>query len=187
MALGRIIGILWLSFAASWLTAAIWSDRAERRAGLKAELSYRIVLAIGAVPFVITAHGYRGWMRLWYIEPALAWVCIGLIVAGFAIAWWARIYLGRLWSGTVTRKADHRLIDTGPYAFVRHPIYTGLLLAIYATAAVKGTLLGLLGAAVMTLGIWMKARLEERFLRDNLGAELYEDYRRRVPMLVPLT
>src|SRR6185503_5263841 len=67
---------------------------------------------------------------------------------------------------------------------VRHPIYTGILLAVYATAALKGTVLGLAGAAVITTGLWMKARLEEGFLREELGPD-YDAYRKRVPMLLP--
>ena len=83
-------------------------------------------------------------------------------------------------------KPDHKVVDTGPYALVRHPIYTGILLAGYATAALKGTVLGIAGASVITLGIWMKARLEETWLAQELGAEAYGGRRRRLPMLVPL-
>jgi len=90
----------------------------------------------------------------------------------------------RGWS-QLTRKADHRVVDSGPYAVVRHPIYSGLLLSLLATAAVKGTLLGLGGFALLLLGIWMKARLEERWLIQELGEGAYVDYRKRVPMLLP--
>ena len=68
---------------------------------------------------------------------------------------------------------------------VRHPIYTGILLAAVATAVVSGTLCAILGAACLIIGYWIKARLEERFLRGELGADAYNSYRRRVPMLVP--
>lgn len=68
---------------------------------------------------------------------------------------------------------------------MRHPIHTGILLAVFATAALKGTILGLLGAFPITLGPWMKARLEERWLREELDPGAYDDYRRKVPMLVP--
>ena len=104
---------------------------------------------------------------------------------GFAFCWWARIHLGLLWSGRVTKKADHHIVETGPYALVRHPIYTGLLLAIGATMVAKGTLYGVAGAAAIMLSIAMKARLEERFLRNELGSAAYDGYARRVPMLVP--
>ena len=100
-------------------------------------------------------------------------------------AWWARIHLGRLWSGTITRKENHHVVDSGPYALVRHPIYTGLIAAIAATAAAQATVTGLLGAALIAFGLWLKARVEEDFLTAELGADAYGAYRGRVPMLVP--
>jgi protein-S-isoprenylcysteine O-methyltransferase Ste14 len=180
-----VILALWVGFALSWAAAALWSNTVEKRVGMRAELLYRIVVIAGGIVFLIPAHGYSGPLRLWHVTWAGVWICIALIVLGFAFAWWARIHLGALWSGAITRKQDHRVVDTGPYAIVRHPIYTGILLAILATAAAKGTILGLLGAAAITLGFWMKARLEERWLRQELGAEAYDAYRRRVPMLLP--
>ncbi len=108
-----------------------------------------------------------------------------LCIAGFAFAWWARLHLGKLWSAFVTRKTDHRIIDTGPYAIVRHPIYTGIILAMFAVAVLKGTIYTIAGAIIGAFGFWIKARLEERFLRQQLGAEAYDAYRRRVPMLIP--
>lgn len=93
--------------------------------------------------------------------------------------------LGALWSGSVTAKANHRVVDTGAYAIVRHPIYTGILLATYATAAAKGTVPGVIGAVLVTLGLWMKARLEEGWLAARLEPDAYRLYRRRVPMLFP--
>jgi protein-S-isoprenylcysteine O-methyltransferase Ste14 len=180
-----IVG-LWIAFAASWVVAALWSNKTEKRASLSAELGYRIVLVLGGLVFLVPAHGYEGPLRLWSVTRIEAWVCAGLMAAGFAFSWWGRLHLGPLWSGSITRKAEHRIVDTGPYGIVRHPIYTGILTAVYATAAAKGTILGLVGALVITIGIWMKARLEEQWLRDELGAQPYDVYRRRVPMLVPL-
>jgi protein-S-isoprenylcysteine O-methyltransferase Ste14 len=87
----------------------------------------------------------------------------------------------------VSRKAEHHIVDTGPYRIVRHPIYTGIILASAATALQRGTAQAWLGMSVMTLGWYIKARLEERFLRDELGADAYGAYARRVPMLVPFT
>ena len=100
-----------------------------------------------------------------------AWAMVWLAAAGFLFAWWARIYLGRLWSGSITRKEGHRVVDTGPYRFVRHPIYTGIIIAGIATAAVNGTLRGVIGAVLLIVGYWLKARIEERFLRSELGAQ----------------
>jgi protein-S-isoprenylcysteine O-methyltransferase Ste14 len=89
-----------------------------------------------------------------------------------------------MWSSRVTRKADHRLVDTGPYAWVRHSIYAGTILATLATATIFGTVLALAGATLMTISWYIKARLEEQFLCDQLGED-YDTYSRHVPMLLP--
>jgi len=179
-----IVG-LWLLWGVSWLAAAWWSNSTEKRAGLGAEVGYRVIQLLGIVLFFVPAHGYEGPLRLWHVGWNGAWICVVLIALGFAFCWWARIHLGRLWSGAVTRKADHRVIDSGPYGLVRHPIYTGILLAVLATMAAKGTVLAVAGAILIGIGIWMKARLEERWLSQELGAGDYAAYRRRVPMLLP--
>ncbi|UCI09842.1 methyltransferase family protein [Mesorhizobium sp. B1-1-8] len=178
------IAALWLAWVVSWAAAAFWSDPAQKRAGVRAEFSYRILWLAGTILLFVPAHGYVGRLRLWMPTLAEAWICVALIAVGIAFAWWARLHLGRLWSGTITAKADHRVVDTGPYGLVRHPIYTGLLLSILATMAAKGTVWGIAGAALLLIGIVVKAKLEENFLRGELGTA-YDDYARRVPMLVP--
>jgi protein-S-isoprenylcysteine O-methyltransferase Ste14 len=191
----------WIAWALSWLLAAGWSSRAARRLNFGAEAAYRVVTAVGCVLLLFPgrrASMMPGLVRirhfrvagplvkpLWALLPATAWGMVGVTVAGFVFAWWARIHLGALWSGAVTRKADHRIVDTGPYGLVRHPIYTGLIAAAFALAVVKATPIALTGAASMTLGFWLKARLEEDFLRAELGPESYDAYRGRVPMLAP--
>jgi protein-S-isoprenylcysteine O-methyltransferase Ste14 len=131
-----------------------------------------------------TGLAYR-W-RLWSLTGPLAWLAVGVVAIGFAFAWWARIHLGKLWSGLILRRRDHRIVDTGPYAVVRHPIYTGLILGAAALAALKATPLALIGVALIALGFGLKARVEERFLGAELGEAAYAAYRRRVPMLIPL-
>ena len=108
-----------------------------------------------------------------------------LTFGGIFFAWWARIHLGRLWSGSITRKEGHHVVDTGPYRLVRHPIYTGLIGATIATATAAATVTAVVGAVLITFGMWLKARTEERFLTEELGPEAYAAYQRRVPMLVP--
>ena len=180
-----IIGLLWLVWVVTWIAAAVWADPAQKRATIGAEVRYRIFWLAGTVLLFVPAHGYEGRLRLWTPTLAEAWVCIALIAIGLIFSWWARIHLGTLWSGRVTRKDDHRIVDTGPYGIVRHPIYTGVIVATVATAGIHGTAAAWLGAAVMTAGWYIKARLEETFLREELGAEAYDAYARRVPMLVP--
>jgi len=185
MGIFAIIAALWAVFAVCWIVLAAWSGKTEKRAGLGSEIPYRVLLILGGIIFFIPAHGYHGPLRLWYVSLREAWICVALIALGFAFSAWARIHLGPLWSGTITKKADHRIVDTGPYGIVRHPIYTGILIAVYATAAAKGTVLGVIGALIITIGSWMKARLEERWLRDELGADAYGAYCQKVSMLIP--
>lgn len=178
------IVFLWLAWVVSWAVAAFWADPAQKRAGFGAEARYRVLWLGGAILLFIPAHGYQGRLRLWMPNLTEAWICVALIAIGFAFAWWARVHLGRLWSATITAKAGHRVVDTGPYGLVRHPIYTGLLLAILATMAAKGTVWGVAGTVLLIIGIVVKARMEEGFLRGELGST-YGDYASRVPMLVP--
>jgi protein-S-isoprenylcysteine O-methyltransferase Ste14 len=185
MSISRLFFLVWAAWGATWMAAAWWSNRTERSPGLGREIGYRVVMAIGVVLVAYPAHRYEGMLRLWRLSRPEAFACLALTVAGFAFVWWARIHLGRLWSGRVTKKEGHRVVDTGPYGVVRHPIYTGLLFSVLATILAKGTVLGLAGAAILTLGVWMKARLEERWLSAELGPDEYAAYRRRVPMLVP--
>lgn len=182
---GLVIVALWAVWLSSWLLAAIWSNRTAASPPIGEMVRYRVPMLLGAVLMFIPAHNYEGALRLWHIGWIAAWVCVALVALGIAIAWWARLYLGRLWSSSITRKADHHVVDTGPYRIVRHPIYFGLLLSLLATAAAKGTVLGLAGFALLLIGIVIKARQEERWLIQELGADLYADYRRRVPMLLP--
>ena len=180
------INYLWGVWCLTWIAAAFWSDRSAKRPPFGSELLYRVVtLAGGVLLFAFVSRSYRGPLSLWSIGRTGDWVLFGLAAVGFLFSWWARLHLGKLWSGWVSKKADHRIVDSGPYGIVRHPIYTGLLLAAIATAVLKGTIYALIGAALIGLGFWIKARLEERFLRQELGAEAYDAYRRRVPMLVP--
>ena len=122
---------------------------------------------------------------IWEVGYYGAYALVAVTAAALLLTWWARIHLGRLWSSAITRKEEHRLVDTGPYGFVRHPIYTGLITALLATGATEATPTALLGAVIIALSLWLKARAEESFLAAELGFDAYESYRRRVPMLIP--
>jgi protein-S-isoprenylcysteine O-methyltransferase Ste14 len=179
--------IAWLVWCICWYAAGAWSAATVQRPRTRQELPYRILTVCGIILlFALYPHPRELELPLWRMGPALAWALDAVALVGFAFTWWARLHLGRLWSPNVTRKTNHHVIDTGPYALVRHPIYTGVIAATLATAAQRGTALALLGAALMALGWYVKARLEERFLREQLGRENYDAYARRVPMLVPL-
>ena len=178
---------MWAAWWILWLAAAAWSDRAVKAPPLRYHLLYRFIPAIGAVLLFGAIRPRSGELALWRTPDAVAWAMVVVALAGFLFTVWARFTLGRLWSSSVSRKAEHHIVNTGPYGLVRHPIYTGIILAAVATAAQRGTGEAWLGAAIMTSGWYVKARLEERFLRDELGVQAYDEYARRVPMLVPFS
>lgn len=176
---------VWIVWWILWMVAAVWSDRAVKAPARRYHVLYRLLPPAGAVLLFGAVRARSGELTLWRTPALIAWAMVAAAIVGFMFTWWARIHLGRLWSSGVSRKAEHHIVDTGPYAIVRHPIYTGIILASAATAVQRGTVQAWLGMALMTLGWYIKARLEERFLSDELGAETYGTYSRRVPMLVP--
>jgi protein-S-isoprenylcysteine O-methyltransferase Ste14 len=126
------------------------------------------------------------WLDQRFLPPTMIAYWLGLIMlaVGIAFAVWARHDLGRNWSGTVTVKQDHELIRSGPYRLVRHPIYTGLLLAILGTAVAFGEWRGLLAFGLLTGSLLLKLRIEERFMGESFPDE-YARYRAEVPALIP--
>lgn len=182
-----VVGSLWFVWLASWWASAKWSSAPLRRAGLRRELPNRIITILGAYGLYsrLPARVSPRLLDLRAISP-IAWSCVALVALGFAFTWWARLHLGRLWSATVTRKPGHHVVDTGPYALARHPIYTGVIVAALGTALVRGYAASFVGVALIALGFYLKARLEEEFLRDELGRDTYDRYAERVPMLIPI-
>ena len=173
--------VFWGCWTVSWLLAAFWRSPATRRLSTAPVWLYRALLGAGVLLLVYPMRA-RG---LWPVGLGAAYVLAFLTLPGFALTWWARLHLGKLWSSAVTRKQDHRIVDTGPYAVVRHPIYTGLLFAALVSAIASATWPALLGFTCMLAGLLVKARLEEKLLAEELGPETYAGYRARVPMLVP--
>lgn len=198
------IELSWAVWYASWVVAAAFTAATVKRARstivayvLEAPGFFFLLLAtvtgrFGAPvwqPVSPTHHqiyvlALPG-LRLWQPSEVIGWGLFVLSLPGFLFAWWARLALGRLWSGTITRKENHHIVDTGPYALVRHPIYTGLMASVVMTVAAKGTTVALLGGMLLVVGWTLKARLEERFLAAELGEAAYAAYRVRVPMLLP--
>ena len=189
--------VTWLAWYATWIAAGAWSGKTKVQ--MKTDLSgaSRVVASVGLVlMFWPSGRGRAGagleflgafTQRLWSSPTWLDWSFYGLLLCCFGFCWWARLHLGRLWSGFVTLKEDHHIVDTGPYGLVRHPIYTGIMAAAVATALERASPAGMLGAVLLIVGFALVARTEEHFLRDQLGAAAYDAYSRRVPMLVPLT
>jgi protein-S-isoprenylcysteine O-methyltransferase Ste14 len=176
---------LWFVFVIVWnVTARPVPTTAT--AGARRERLYSLVVALGltmivVAPFLLARRGFQ----IWTNPPLLAWAMLLIVVAGIALCWWARLHLGRLWSAHVARKEGHRIVDTGPYRLVRHPIYTGFIVMDLGLALLCGSALALAGVVFMTVGLRIKAQLEEQFLSEELGAAAYSSYKARTPMLVP--
>jgi protein-S-isoprenylcysteine O-methyltransferase Ste14 len=180
------IYFLWVLWIISWTIAALWTTRTERRAPFGEEFISRVFTVIGALLlFGLYAPRYVSVLTLWRVSDTTGWLLVAVTAGGFLFSWWARIHLGSLWSSTVTLKEGHHVVNTGPYRIVRHPIYTGIIVATFAMAADKGTYVAIAGALLMLVGWFIKARVEERFLRVQLGADAYDAYARRTAMLIP--
>lgn len=180
------IAAAWIVWLFAWILAAGWSARTASHHDLGAESPSR-VLTLAAVVMVLASYWPLPEAVLWTTPEAIRWAMAALVMIGLGFTWAARLHLGPLWSSTSAPTEDHRIVDTGPYGIVRHPVYAGLLLAVFATAIERGRLEALAGALVLIAAISLRAKLEERLLRRDLGDAAYAGYRRRVPMLVPFT
>lgn len=181
----RLIGILWAVWMVGWMAAAPWSRRTVARQSPAARFLPAVVFMVGAALYFAYFRGAGNPdRRLLPRSPALSWIGLALVAAGLAFSVWARVHLGRLWSGTVTLKEGHTIVRSGPYAVTRHPIYTGLLLAALGTALAVGTVPVAAGFVLVVVGLVIKSGQEERMLAGHFG-EAYEDYRRRTPRLIP--
>ncbi len=117
-------------------------------------------------------------------SSAIEWTGVWLVACGLGFSAWARHHLGRNWSGVVTLKEDHELIQTGPYRLVRHPIYMGVLLALVGSTLAHGELRGVLGVAMVAVAMVRKLRIEERFMQERFNNE-YDLYKRHTAALIP--
>ena len=171
-----MIEIPWIAVLIVWVVGAQRGKHTTRRESLP-ERTFHIV---GTVLALSLLFGFRELAKS-NIREGIGFV---LCVAGAALAIWARVLLGTNWSGMVTLKEGHELIRRGPYTFVRHPIYSGLLLAMLGTAIYNGRWEGFLGFAIAFVTWLTKSRIEERFMVDHFGDQ-YLRYRREVRALIP--
>lgn len=181
----RLIGILWTAWIVGWMAAAPWSRRTVARQSPAGRFLPAVVFSVGIALYFVHVRGAgNGDVRLLAGSPALPWTGLALVAAGLAFSVWARVHLGRLWSGTVTLKEGHAIVRSGPYAVTRHPIYTGLLLAALGTALAVGRAPAAAGFVLVAVSLVIKSGQEERMLAGHFG-EAYEEYRSRTPRLIP--
>jgi len=181
----RAAGALWSIFAITWIVMSFGRKAAVRREPFLARLAHLVYMAAA---FILL---FRRDLPLGALDtrvvPDATWVeAIGvtLTLAGVALAIWSRVHLGIQWSADVTIREGHRLIASGPYALIRHPIYTGILTAMLGTAMIAGAARGFLAVLLAGIGFGWKAKKEERFLEQEFGPA-YEEHRRRTGFFLP--
>lgn len=176
----EIIMAFWLAYGAVWLLTAFRLKPVVRAEDSGSRMSQLLILACAAEllfgkPTGVALLDARSLPAV----AGLVGIGIGLTAAGAVFSIVARLFLGQNWSATATIKQDHELIRRGPYSLVRHPIYTGTLIAAIGTALALGEIRDLLALPLITAGFWLKARSEERLLMSNFG-DRYAAYRREV-------
>jgi isoprenylcysteine carboxyl methyltransferase (ICMT) family protein YpbQ len=181
----KLLALIWFAWVVSWVVAAFWSGRTKAHVPTWESWVYRLPILIGAIFLMPVTARLFGATPLYHLGNIGTYLLALVTVLGISFTWWARIHLGRFWSNAITHKEDHRIIDTGPYGMVRHPIYTGLIIGMLATGFAVGTWTAIVGALFVAVGEWQTARMEEGFLSVELGQEAYRNYSRRVPMIVP--
>jgi protein-S-isoprenylcysteine O-methyltransferase Ste14 len=163
-----------------WTIAARGVKEAKWKEGFLARMQHLAPIGIAMYFFFgrVTFLGDR------VVPEAFGWLGFALVLAGLGFAIWARLHLGAYWSGTITLKVGHKVIKTGPYSKVRHPIYTGIILASIGLSVAQGGWAGDVGLLLMFFAFSVKLLREEKLLREQFGAE-YEEYRKHTWALLP--
>ena len=183
--LNNIITSCWRVFIVVWLLASIFTKRTVYRESGAQRLGHMIPILIGCY---LLFRGYRlpypfNVQVIPHNDPILVAAAI-LCVCGVSFCFWARAVLGRNWSGTVTLKENHELIVRGPYRWVRHPIYAGLLAMVLATLMQQGHIGGIIALILIFVSLWIKSSHEEEVMRKQFPNQ-YPTYRERVRRIIP--
>ena len=179
------ITVVWIAFLLYWRIKAAGTKTTQRlepaAPRILRALVFLIVIALLSITRIPLPWLYR---QLWPYGIWPFWIGAAVTVAGLLFAVWARRYIGTNWSSEVTIKQDHELITTGPYALVRHPIYTGILTGFLGTAIALSQVRGFIGFVLIFLVLWAKLRREEEWMRSQFG-ETYTTYTQHTAALVP--
>jgi protein-S-isoprenylcysteine O-methyltransferase Ste14 len=183
--IGYAFTALWVIFFAYWMLSALRIKRARSSESRGSRFAYGIPIWFAAI-MLLTRSSLWGPLqeRIFPLGLGLALTGLALTALGIGFAIWARYTLGQNWSSKVTIKVDHELIRSGPYARVRHPIYSGLLLALIGTALAMDQWRGLVAVLLVLLGFYLKASTEEKMLAQEFG-ERFREHQRHTGFLLP--
>ena len=182
---GNLIRAAWLVFVLYWIFASLSVNRIKQREPAGSRLT-RLAVIVATLLLLNTDLGSSGFLH-WRFVPftrSMAWLGAILTLAGVTFAIWARVHIGRYWSGTVALKVEHELIRTGPYAHIRHPIYTGVLMMVGGTALAIGRYGALLAFFLLLADLIWKSRREEALLAQEFGAA-FDEHRSHTGFFFP--
>jgi protein-S-isoprenylcysteine O-methyltransferase Ste14 len=186
-----VIGWLWTAFVVYWVILAQFNKKPSRSTPWSSAWAVRVAIIVGVLVVLwFRRRGAGGFpapisRSLWLHHSGVAaqWTGVGLCLAGFTLAFWARAHLGRNWGMPMSLRQGHELVTSGPYAYVRHPIYSGIMLAMIGSALA----VGIFWLALFVLYIayfLLSARSEEKMMLAQFP-QAYPAYRRRTKMLIP--
>jgi protein-S-isoprenylcysteine O-methyltransferase Ste14 len=177
--------VVWIVFLLYWQIKAIGTKTTQRLEPIASRIVRALTFLI-AIVLLSTTRIPLPWLylHLWPAGLWSFWLGAAVMIAGLLFAVWAREHLGSNWSRSVTIKQDHELITTGPYAVVRHPIYTGILVGFLGTAIALSQVRGFIVVALIFFILWLKLRMEEQWMRSQFG-ETYASYAHQTAALVP--
>ena len=177
--------VVWIVFLLYWRIKAAGAKTTQRgepaASGILRALAFVVVIVLLSTTRIPLPWLYS---QLWPYGIWPFWIGAAATVAGLLFAVWARQHLGSNWSSAVTIKQGHQLITNGPYALVRHPIYTGILTGFLGTAIALSQVRGLIGFVLIFGVLWAKLRTEEEWMRAQFG-ETYATYAHQTAALVP--
>jgi protein-S-isoprenylcysteine O-methyltransferase Ste14 len=178
-AIDLVIGAGWLVFWIYWLAASVGVKAGRTRWARLAGVRVASILIVLLLLRLRVFQGHRGVT----VDPWLQGIGLAVFLLGLALAVWARIYLGRNWGMPMSEKADPELVTTGPYSVIRHPIYSGIILAMAGTA-IAVSLYWLIAVVVLGAYFIYSAVMEERHMAE-VFPEAYPRYKQSTKMLIP--
>src|SRR5271154_1234643 len=177
--------VVWIAFLLYWQIKAAGTKTTQRLEPAASRI-LRVFIFLIVIVLLSTTRIPLRWLylQLWPGGLWPFWLGAAVTIPGLLFAVWAREHLGRNWSRSVTIKQGHELITTGPYAVVRHPIYTGILAGFLGMAIAISQVRGFIVVVLIFVVFWLKFRMEEEFMRSQFG-ETYAAYARKTAALVP--